>query len=112
MLLVARARDGETKLPATTHVDGSARLQTVDRETNALFHELLCAFDRLTGTPVLINTSFNVRGEPIVCTPEDALACFLSTGMDRLVIDRFVLRKQAQPGAAGATQLPPAFAPD
>ncbi len=112
MLLVAQARDGATRLPATTHVDGSARLQTVDRETNRLFHELLSAFDRLTGTPVLINTSFNVRGEPIVCTPADALACFNATGMDRLVIDRFVLRKQAQPGAAAATELPPAFAHD
>jgi carbamoyltransferase len=112
MLLVAQARDGATRLPATTHVDGSARLQTVDRETNGLFHELLSAFDRLTGTPVLINTSFNVRGEPIVCTPADALACFNATGMDRLVIDRFVLRKQAQPGAAAATELPPAFAHD
>ena len=90
----------------------AARLQTVDRETNALFHALLSAFDRLTGTPVLINTSFNVRGEPIVCTPADALACFNATGMDRLVIDRFVLRKEAQPGVAAAAEPPPAFAHD
>ena len=63
-------------------------------DTNPLFHDLLCTFERLTGTPVIINTSFNVRGEPIVCTPADALRCFLTTGMDVLVMDRFVLRKK------------------
>jgi carbamoyltransferase len=112
MMLVANCRDGRAKLPATTHVDGSARVQTVDRETNPLFHDLIGAFDALTGTPVVINTSFNVRGEPIVCTPEDALACFLSTGMDRLVIDRFVLRKADQPALPAAGVLPAAYAED
>jgi carbamoyltransferase len=112
MLLVAQARDGRAKLPATTHVDGSARVQTVDRDTNPLFYDLISAFDRLTGTPVVINTSFNVRGEPIVCTPEDALRCFLTTGMDTLVMDRFVLRKAAQPEASRGDELPPAFALD
>jgi carbamoyltransferase len=112
MGLVAQARDGQRLLPATTHVDGSARVQTVDAETNPLFSRLLQAFERLTGTPVLINTSFNVRGEPIVCSPADALRCFLSTGMDLLVIDHFVLRKSAQPNAAAEGALPTAFGLD
>jgi carbamoyltransferase len=112
MLLVAQARDGRERLPATTHVDGSARIQTVDHETNPLFYDLLRAFDRLTGTPVMINTSFNVRGEPIVCTPADALRCFLTTGMDVLVIDRFVLRKKGQPNVAPEHELPAAYALD
>jgi hypothetical protein len=112
MLLVAQARDGRSRLPATTHVDGSARVQTVDRESNPLFHDLLRSFGELTGTPVLINTSMNVRGEPIVCTPAEGLACFLTTGMDRLVIDRFVLRKAEQPRLEAGPALPPAFAED
>jgi carbamoyltransferase len=112
MLLVAQARDGRTKLPATTHVDGSARIQTVDAETNPLFYDLLREFDRLTGTPVVINTSFNVRGEPIVCTPADALRCFLTTGMDVLVMDRFILWKRDQLNASAADTLPEAFALD
>jgi carbamoyltransferase len=112
MLLVAQARGGRDRLPATTHVDGSARIQTVERETNPLFYDLIREFDRLTGTPVLINTSFNVRGEPIVCTPADALRCFLETGMDILVIDRFVLRKADQPDAAPVGALPQAYAQD
>ena len=69
-----------SEIPAVTHVDFSARLQTVDVERNPRFYRLLDAFDRLTGCPVLVNTSFNVRGEPIVCTPEDAYRCFLATG--------------------------------
>jgi len=112
MMLVAQTRDGRSKLPATTHVDGSARVQTVDFETNPLFHDLLRTFGAATGTPVLINTSFNVRGEPIVCTPADALTCFLTTGMDRLVIDRFVLRKIDQTRVPPAASLPPTFAED
>jgi carbamoyltransferase len=112
MGLVAQARDGQRLLPATTHVDGSARVQTVDAETNPLFARLLQAFEKLTGTPVLINTSFNVRGEPIVCSPADALRCFLSTGMDLLVIDCFVLRKSAQPNTGAEAALPAAFGLD
>lgn len=76
-------------LPAITHVDGSARVQTVHRETNQRFYELLEAFDRLTGCPILLNTSFNVKGEPIVCTPEDALNCFITSGIDYLAIEDF-----------------------
>jgi carbamoyltransferase len=112
MMLVAQTRDGRSRLPATTHVDGSARVQTVDAATNPLFHDLLRAFGAATGTPVLINTSFNVRGEPIVCTPADAWTCFLTTGMDRLVIDRFVLRKVDQTVVPSAASVPPTFAED
>jgi carbamoyltransferase len=109
MSLVAQAREGQRRLPATTHVDGSARVQTVDAATNPLFHRLLEACERVTGAPALINTSFNVRGEPIVCSPADALRCFLSTGMDVLVIDHFVLHKSAQPNPVREGELPAAF---
>jgi carbamoyltransferase len=84
-------------VPAVTHVDGSARVQTVHRETNPRFHRLLEAFDRATGCPVLINTSFNVRGEPIVCTPDDAYRCFMATDMDYLVLEDCLLAKTEQP---------------
>ena len=83
-------------MPAVTHVDYSARLQTVDRETNPRFHALLSRFKQRTGCPVLVNTSFNVRGEPIVCTPEDAFRCFMGTRIDWLVIGDCVLRKEEQ----------------
>lgn len=83
-------------IPAVTHVDYSARVQTVDAQSNPDFHALLSAFNDLTGCPVLINTSFNVRGEPIVCTPEDAFYCFMGTGLDMLVIGNLVLAKDAQ----------------
>lgn len=82
-----------SSVPAVTHVDYSARLQTVDAEMNPVFCELLEAFYDLTGCPVLVNTSFNIRGEPIVCTPEDALRSFLATGMDVLVMEDFVVDK-------------------
>jgi carbamoyltransferase len=84
-------------LPAITHVDGSARVQTVTRAQHAEFHDLLGAFDARTGCPVLINTSFNVRGEPIVCTPEDAYLCFMRTEMDVLVLGNQILDKKDQP---------------
>ncbi len=84
-------------LPAVTHVDYSARVQTVHHETNPLFHALLTGFLARTGCPVLVNTSFNVRGEPIVCTPHDALRCFMRTEMDTLVLGSFVLDKTRQP---------------
>jgi carbamoyltransferase len=81
-----------------THVDWSARLQTIDAERNPRLHRLLEAFERLTGCPVLVNTSFNVRGEPIVCTPEDAIHCFLATAMDVLVLgDRLVVKTDDTP---------------
>jgi len=84
-------------IPAVTHVDYSARIQTVHRETNPLYHALLSRFHALTGCPVLVNTSFNVRGEPIVCTPRDAWLCFMRTEMDHLVLGSFVLDKTRQP---------------
>ena len=83
-------------LPATTHVDGSARVQTADRERNPLLHRLLECFYEKTGCPALINTSFNVRGEPIVCTPEDAYHCFMATDMDALALGRRILLKEQQ----------------
>jgi carbamoyltransferase len=86
-----------SKIPAVTHVDYSARLQTVHEETNPRFHRLLDEFEKLTGCPVSVNTSFNVRGEPIVCTPEDAYRCFMRTEMDYLVLENTLLRKQDQP---------------
>ncbi|MEM9533509.1 MAG: carbamoyltransferase [Pseudomonadota bacterium] len=94
---LAQLSQERSTIPAVTHVDGSARVQTVAREDNRLFYELLAAFDEQTGCPVLVNTSFNIRGEPIVCTPQDAWRCFMGTDLDRLVIGRFVLQKAAQP---------------
>ena len=84
-------------LPAITHIDYSARIQSVHKETNPQFHALLSAFDQLTGCGVLVNTSFNVRGEPIVCTPLDAYRCFMRTEMDSLVIGNMVFAKMDQP---------------
>ena len=84
-------------LPATTHVDYSARVQTVHAETNPRYHALLKAFEQLTGCGVLVNTSFNVRGEPIVCSPTDAYRCFMRTEMDYLVVENFFLDKKEQP---------------
>jgi carbamoyltransferase len=83
-------------IPAVTHVDGSARIQTVHAETNPLFHELLSEFKAVTGCGVLVNTSFNVRDEPVVCTPGDAFRCFMATEMDLLVIGNLVLYKEEQ----------------
>jgi len=86
-----------SKIPAITHVDYSARIQTVHKETNPRYHKLLSVFKSQTDCPVLINTSFNVRGEPIVCTPEDAFRCFMGTGIEALAIGKCLLRKEAQP---------------
>jgi carbamoyltransferase len=86
-----------SKWPAVTHVDYSARVQTVDPERNPLFYRLIKTFEKRTGCPVLVNTSFNVRGEPIVCTPQDAYRCFLNTSMDYLAIGPFLLDRIAQP---------------
>ena len=88
-----------SEVPAITHVDYSARIQTVDAERHGRYHALLQAFERRTGCPVVINTSFNVRGEPIVMSPEHAWRCFLSTNMDVLVLENFVLQKKDQPNA-------------
>jgi len=84
-------------IPAVTHVDYSARIQTVHKETNLRYHKLISQFEKITGCAVTINTSFNVRGEPIVCTPEDAYKCFMRTDMDYLVLGNFLLSKEEQP---------------
>lgn len=86
-----------SSIPAVTHVDYSARIQTVHKDTNPRFHALLESFYELSGCPVLVNTSFNVRGEPIVCTLEDAYRCFMRTGMDYLVVESFLMSKSEQP---------------
>jgi carbamoyltransferase len=85
-----------SEIPAVTHVDYSARIQTVHEGTNPRFHALLSAFERRTGCPVLVNTSFNVRGEPIVCTPEDAFRCFMGCELDALAVGNLYLLKTEQ----------------
>jgi carbamoyltransferase len=101
MLLVAPVqesiRNGKTPLPSITHVDGSARVQTVNKAQDPLYHDLLHTFKEKTECSVLINTSMNVRGEPIVNTPEDAYRCFMRTEMDGIAMGSFLLRKQDQP---------------
>jgi carbamoyltransferase len=89
--------EARSTVPAITHVDNSARVQTVSKERNPRYHAILQAFEDLTGCGLIINTSFNVRGEPIVCTPEDAYRCFMRTEMDFLVLNDFILDKQLQP---------------
>jgi carbamoyltransferase len=102
---LAKLAAPRSQIPAVTHVDGSARVQTVRREDNPLFYDLIAAFEELTHCPLVVNTSFNVRGEPIVCAPAEAYRCFMRTGMDALVIGDLILRKEAQP--AGATEAGP-----
>ena len=94
---VRRMEDSD--VPAVTHVDYSARVQTVDARRNPRLHQILKAFHAKTGCPVMINTSFNVRGEPIVNTPEDAYRCFMFTNMDVLVLENCILLKSDQPNA-------------
>jgi carbamoyltransferase len=104
MLFVDRVRpDKAALIPAVRHVDGTARVQTVGRDQHPAFHALLSAFGQRTGVPVLVNTSFNTRGEPIVCTPRDALESFCTTALDALAIGPFLLEKQAmaRSGSAG-----------
>jgi len=101
---LAKLNVPRSEIPAVTHVDYSARLQTVDAQRHGRFHTLLERFHRRTGCPVLINTSFNVRGEPIVCTPEEAYRCFMGTNIDVLVVENFVLTRDQQRGASTETQ--------
>ncbi|HUE37527.1 MAG TPA: carbamoyltransferase [Candidatus Acidoferrum sp.] len=92
-----RLKEIRSTLPAITHVDCSARIQTVSRESNPLLYDLLLRFEQATGCGVLVNTSFNVRGEPIVCTPDDAYRCFMNTEMDFLILGSYVIERTAQP---------------
>jgi len=97
MFGIEKLHVARSEIPAVTHVDYSARVQTVHQETNPGYWALLREFEKLTNCPVLVNTSFNVRGEPIVCTPEDAYRCFMRTEMDYLALGNFVLAKGDQP---------------
>jgi carbamoyltransferase len=92
-----RLKTVRSEIPAVTHVDNSARIQSVSAEDNPLYHDMIARFDEKYGCPVIINTSFNVRGEPIVCTPEDAYLCFMRTNMDYLILGNCLLEKSAQP---------------
>jgi carbamoyltransferase len=94
--------DMAARIPAVTHVDGTARVQTIRRDQNAAYYDVLAAFERRTGVPILVNTSFNTRGEPIVCTPRDAVECFWTSPLDALVIGSFLLEKPAAPAASAA----------
>ena len=91
------APDVRSEVPAITHVDHSARLQTVDKHRHGRTYRLMKAFERQTGCPVMINTSFNVRGEPIVCTPEDSFRCFMGTDIEILAVGNAYLEKGRQP---------------
>jgi carbamoyltransferase len=97
---IERLNVPRSSIPAVTHIDYSARVQTVRRSENPMYYDLIAEFDRLTDCPMLVNTSFNVRGEPIVCTPEDAYRCFMRTGIDTLVLENFLLDKVDQPECA------------
>ena len=85
-----------SSIPAITHVDYSARIQTVHKQTNSRYYELIQEFKKITNCPVLVNTSFNVRGEPIVCSVEDAFNCFMGTNLDILVVEDYILFKEQQ----------------
>jgi carbamoyltransferase len=98
MALVVQPR---SDVPAITHVDYSARVQTVSKEVNPEFYAVIQAFEALSGCPVLVNTSFNVRGEPIVCSPQDAYRCFMRTEMDLLVLEDCLLEKTKQAPVEG-----------
>jgi carbamoyltransferase len=100
MLFVAQVREDKRHVPAITHVDGSARLQTISRDQHPYYYDLIKEFEKRTGCPVIINTSFNVRGEPIVCTPLDAFTCFMNTDMDVLVMGPYIVEKTSLPPEA------------
>ena len=95
--LILRVNVRRSTVPAVTHVDMSARVQTVDEQRHGRYYRLIKKFKEITGSSVIINTSFNIRGEPIVCTPEDAYRCFIATDMDVLVLENYVLFKTEQP---------------
>jgi carbamoyltransferase len=109
---IDKLRQLRSEVPAITHVDDSARVQTVDPLRAPRFHAILSAFERRTGCPVLVNTSFNIRGEPIVHDPGDAYRCFMFTDMDTLVVGNHILRKERQPPMEGAEAYKRSFRPD
>ncbi len=90
-------KEWRTKIPAVTHVDGSGRLQTIRKFQNPLYYAVIKEFGKLSGIPILINTSFNIRGEPIVCSPFDAYKCMMGTGIDCLVVDKFLIKREDNP---------------
>ena len=94
---IDRLNISRSEIPAITHVDYSARIQTIHKETNPRFYDLIDKFEQLTNCPILINTSFNVRGEPIVASPEGAYRCFMRTEMDYLVMENIIMAKKDQP---------------
>jgi carbamoyltransferase len=100
-----------SEIPAVTHVDYSARIQTVHQDTNPRYHALLTAFSQRTGCPIIVNTSFNVRGEPIVCSPADAFRCFMGTEVESLAVENCFLRKEDQNPALRQSYAE-AFVPD
>jgi carbamoyltransferase len=110
--LAARVHELRSDIPAVTHLDYSARVQTVDVRQNPRLHAVLKAFERETGCPVLINTSFNVRGEPPVCHPREAIACFLDTGIDILVLENYIVEKSAISPETLRTRPARTFTPD
>lgn len=109
---IEKLKTHRSDLPAITHVDYSARVQTVSVERSSRYHAILEAFHRKTGCPVLVNTSFNIRGEPIVHSPEDAYRCFMFTDMDVLVVGNYLMRKENQPPMSGAEEYKKQFKPD
>ena len=106
-----RLKELRSVVPAVTHVDYSARIQTVHADTNPRYYALLSAFERETGCPILVNTSFNVRGEPIVCKPEDGFRCFMGCELDVLAVGNCYLRKDGQDPALKQNHVAP-FEPD
>jgi carbamoyltransferase len=98
MLFVYPFKEDKKKLvPSVVHVDGTGRLQTTSKEENPLYYGVVKEFEKLSGVPILINTSFNIRGEPIVCTPEDAYKCMMGTGIDYLVMEKFLIKREDNP---------------
>jgi len=93
---IEKLNASRSSVPAITHIDYSARIQTVHKDTNPLYHALISNFKNMTGCPLIVNTSFNVRGEPIVCTPKDAFKCFMGTDLDVLALGNFLLIKKQQ----------------
>ena len=101
---IAKLNSPRSELPAITHVDYSARIQTVDSRRNARYYRIIKAFEDLTGCGAVVNTSFNIRGEPIVCRPEEAYRCFMFTDMDALVLENYICLKKDQPDMPGADE--------